>query len=316
MLLDENNLLFENNTRKSLFIEFLLPSKRPLTSSSLDLSISHNTTDLINEYKQSKLIITRLGNIESRFLGKYLYDIKTSTLYNKPIDTYMKLNAGIYYTNELDHQKILNWWSFNTIEIIRRSTLSSCLLFFATDMMLWGSLGLRGKFYNYGGLYKIVLQNSEKKKVLFIGQAVESVIAGYNNLNNFWNQMPITNFTLYTVATPQTTFAPYPDISSKETTERIVQEIIEKYSDFDTAVLGCGSYGPPIMNLLYNKFGNTKNMLYIGSNIYPMFGITTKMIKFSNDSKEYNSSASIHALEKYNSSLHKHIDNGKYWSDH
>ena len=40
----------------------------------------------------------------------------------------------------------------------------------------------------------------------------------------------------------------------KETVEILVKEIQEKYSDFDTAVLGCGAYGAPIMNYLRKIF--------------------------------------------------------------
>jgi CMP-N,N'-diacetyllegionaminic acid synthase len=75
---------------------------------------------------------------------------------------------------------------------------------------------------------------------------------------------------------PQTTSGcPYPHSSIKETCEILVKEIDEKYKDFDTAILGCGAYGPPIINMLRKKYPN-KNLCYIGAECYKMFGIYSK----------------------------------------
>ena len=103
----------------------------------------------------------------------------------------------------------------------------------------------------------------------------------------------------------------YPHSSSIETAELIIKEVIDNYSDFDTAILGCGAYGPPLQNMLYNKFGPTKNIIYLASNIYTLFGIKTNGIA-AND-HDANIEYALNASEKMNSK-YRSIDQGRYWN--
>ena len=43
----------------------------------------------------------------------------------------------------------------------------------------------------------MILQNSGGKKILYLGQATESVKAGYNNLHRYW-KFNVPKFILYT----------------------------------------------------------------------------------------------------------------------
>jgi hypothetical protein len=116
---------------------------------------------------------------------------------------------------------------------------------------------------------------------------------------------------MYYVETPQTTLdMPYPDESIIETTDNIVDKIIKKYYDFDIAILGCGAYGPPIMNKL-NTILKNKNILYLGSVCYTMFGIYSMGMPIPED-KDAIKENWTEVLEKCDKRC-KDIDQGKYW---
>ena len=44
--------------------------------------------------------------------------------------------------------------------------------------------------------------------------------------------------------------------------------------------LGCGAYGPPIINILRKKYPN-KNLCYLGAECYKMFGIYSKGMPYT-----------------------------------
>ena len=239
--------------------------------------------ELIELYKQQKLITSRMGCVESAFMIKYLFNFNMpSHLFrSNDIDHNMRANAGLYYKNSNMRDEICRWWCANTKELLLSETISSCYCFLNFDLILWALLGLKKKFYNYGELTKIILQNSEGKRVLYIGSAVESIKAGYDRgLQNAWN-FPVSNFSMYYLKTPQTTTGcPFPHESIKETCEFIVKQIDEKYKDFDTAVLGCGAYGPPLINMLRRKYPD-KNLIYLGGECYKMFGVYSKGMPYT-----------------------------------
>ncbi len=284
-----------------------------------ELNLNDNIEKLTEKIINNQLVSTRLGNVESRFLLSYFYKIYLEDNFSKidnnfdNCDYYMKTNTGLYYKFERDKKLILDWWCENTIEIIKKSTLTSCLCFLNNDLLLWSKIGLKNEFYNWGYLHKLILKNSNNKKILYIGSAVDSIKNGYERgVQNAW-KFPVSNFSMYYLKTPQTTLnMEYPDNHIKDTVEKIVNEIIHKYSDFDTAILGCGAYGPPIINYLYNKLSN-KNLIYLGSSCYTMFGIYSDGIPIPFNDNDIISEKWIPVSEKLDDRC-KNIDQGKYWS--
>ena len=271
---------------------------------------------LLEKYNDNNLILTRMGNVESSFICMYYYNKKIywhKKMDEENLDIYMKKNAGLYYKNEKDKKTILDWWCENTIEIIKQSELSACYLHLYWDLILWSLLDLKKGFYNYGNIHKLILQNSGGKKILYIGNAIKSIEYSHNyGIQNMWN-FKIPNFELYLLKTPQTTLnMEYPDDNIKITIEKLFHEIITNFSDFDTAIFGCGAYGPPLMNLLAKKFKN-KNMLYLGSLCYTMFGLYTDGMPIPKYDKDIVSKNWIPVLETYNQSF-INIDNAKYWN--
>lgn len=282
-----------------------------------DLIEKQNIDNLINMYISNNLITTRMGCVESKFI-LYTY-FKTNLLENNikiiesENDFYMKKNTGLYYKNNEDKNKVIDWWITNTIEIIKNSTLTSCYCFLHYDLLLWAHLNLKCEFYNWGNLHKIILKNSENKKILYIGNGTNSIQFSHENkiYKKAWN-FNVLEFGLYCLKTPQTTSGmDYPDDNMIITTEKIINEIIEKYFDFDTAILGCGAYGPPIINILRKKFSN-KNLIYLGSDCYKMFGIYSKGMPIPIHDKDVNINGWIEVLEDCDERC-KNIDQGKYW---
>lgn len=280
-----------------------------------DLNQKFDYELLLEKYNKNNLITSRLGCVESSFIINYFFN-KTNIYYHIPIprdnvDIYMKRNAGLYYKNIQDKKDVLDWWCENTIEIIKKSEITSCYIMLYWDLTLWSLLDLKKNFYNYGNLHKLILQNSGGKKILYIGNAIKSIKNAFDcGVQNMWN-FEIPEFQLYLVKTPQTTLnMVYPDDNIKITIEKLVDEIITNYSDFDTAILGCGAYGHPIMNLLSKKFKN-KNMLYLGSLCYSMFGLYTNGIQIPKD-RDVIEKNWMSVSEDYDESF-INIDRAKYW---
>lgn len=281
-----------------------------------DLKESNNYEEILEKYINNNLITTRLGCIESKFL-LYTY-FETDLLENNlkiiksENDYYMKKNAGLYYKNIEDKDKVINWWIENTLEIIKKSTLTSAYCFLHYDLLLWSYLDLKYNFYNWGNLHKLILKNSKNKKILYIGNGTKSISYSYNNkiYEKGWN-FEIPKFELYCLKTPQTTKnMNYPDDNMIITTNKIIEEIENSYGDFDTAILGCGAYGPPITNILSKKFSN-KNLIYLGSSCYYMFCVYSKGMPIPNEN-DVNKNEWIEVLEDCDPRC-KDIDQGKYW---
>jgi hypothetical protein len=277
-----------------------------------DLQEYVDLDEITEKYKNNNLVTTRLGCVECAFLVKYMYNTHFDCNLFFHNDKYMKENAGLYYKNNEDKTKVLDWWCEQTINIVKNSVKTSCYSVLHFDLFFWANINVNGFYCNWGHLHKIILKNSENKKLLYIGNGVDSIKAGYERgLANAWN-FPVSNFTMSYYKTPQTTLnMDYPDNNMIETTNRIVEEIINSYSDFDTAILGCGAYGPPLTNILSKKLSN-KNIVYLGSNCYKMFGIYSEGMPIPICDENVKKDGWIHVLEECDPRC-LGIDQGKYW---
>lgn len=290
-----------------------------------DLIESNNQAEeLTNLFKNYELITTRLGCVESRFILQAWLGYNHLALPNMvdPLDhlnfdKYMCKNAGFYIDpsfNEEQRKELFCWWFCIAKELVIHSTLTSCYLFLNQDIILWALMNQKKKYYNYGFLSKIILQNSEGKKILYVGSAVKSIWEGYKRgVQNAWN-FPVSNFSLDTLETPVTTpGCKFPHRSIKETCEVLVKQIIENHDNYDTAIFGCGAYGPPIMEMLriHNKNKQVKkNLIYLGSDCYKMFGVYSKMMGYEHFS-EANTKNWIYVQES-NPTNGRHPE-PKYW---
>jgi len=307
-----SNKEFLNNIDKIPLSDYDTTTVKP-TNTIINKDMIESTNqynELLNLYKQNKLVSLRLGCVESAFIIKYLFNFELSSHMlweNNNIDKYMRQNAGFYYKDNNRKKEICDWWCNETIEILKTSTLVSCYCFLNFDLILWSLFNFKKKFYNYGIYLNTILQNSEGKKILYIGGNVDSIRAGYERgLQNVWS-FPISNFSMYYLKTPQTTEGcPYPHTSIKETCEHLIKNIDENYADFDTAIFSCGAYGPPLINMLHKKYPN-KNLIYLGSLCLTMFGI-----KMSNEDITPGKENWIKIVESIPEGAENHPE-PKYW---
>lgn len=288
-----------------------------LQSKNTDINISQEN---LNElFLKNKLKTIRLGNVESRFLIKQVFDKDVvgdfEALKDKKDDFRMRNNAGLYFS---DGQKeiVHEWWCKNTSELLKNpeTSLTSCYLFLAYDLFLLSLFDIKNKYLNNFGLLVDLILLFENKKVLLISNGVESMKNSFDSGLQRAYKKTIPNFSLYCLKSPQTTIGmPYPHTNSKETTEWMVDEITKKFGDFDVALLACGCYGAPLTNLLSKKLPN-KNIIYMGSMLYTMFGLYSQgILKPIFAPKLFNTEGFIEISEKCPDACKK-IENGKYWN--
>jgi hypothetical protein len=137
--------------------------------------------NLENIFLENKLIATRLGSVETKFVIKQIFNKDVvgdkSILKDGNDDSKMKSNAGLYYSNESDKQRIQNWWCGNAVAILTNpgTTLTSCFLFLPYDLTLLSLLNIKNKHLNnYSSLVKLIYL-FENKKVLLVSNGVESM---------------------------------------------------------------------------------------------------------------------------------------------
>ena len=273
---------------------------------------NNQITELSNMYNNNKLIAFRPGIIETKFILNYKYNF--NLVHCPHVDeNNLKTNAGIYYKSENRRKEVLDWYTDNFIELILNSTYCSCYCILHSDLCLLSKLNLKQTIYNYGYLYKVILQNSKGKKLLFIGNAVDSIKAGYErDLQKVW-KFEVPKFEMYYVKTPQTTLGmEYPHDSMIETCDDIIKQIADNYSDFDTGIFGCGAYGSSLINILRKIYPN-KNLCYLGSDCFKMFGIKMKLQPWETNSLDVNINELIDIVEPLPIGCINHPEK-KYWN--
>ena len=244
--------------------------------------------DLLHLFQQNRLVAHRPGNVETSFTYKSL----TSTYLNwhfdpaQPLDNYMKKHAGMYYVQPEEREKVHDWYVEHMRELLAACTPTLCLCVAHFDIPLLAHLNLTKTCYNYSTLWRMILENSKDKKIVYIGNACKSVQKAYDKgLNNIWT-FPVSDFELACVQTPQTTegVPNYPHGNMIETTHAILEKV-KAVGHFDTAVLGCGAYGAPLINMM-RRLWTGKNLCYLGSDCFKMFGILTPMMRWDLSGEE------------------------------
>jgi hypothetical protein len=277
---------------------------RPLSLSVYRLPDNH-IDRLVGMFKKKKLITQRMGSVETSFLLRYKYNI-TKPLYAKdsppyPLGCKMKMNAGMYYTQK-NSVSTMDWWCRHAIELIKTSVWTSTrsLEYCYTHGLLLAALNnVRGEYYVWSDLMKL-LPFMANQRVLFVGAASDSVQSAFKK--NPESTLLPDSCNLHCVDVPQTTTGcKLPDVPMSVTVDRIIEKVSQTCPKFDTAILACGAYAPPITNKLRNRFPNT-NILYFGSMANRVFSIKCRAFMLGvNPCKE---------LAPPNANK---IDGGRYW---
>jgi hypothetical protein len=116
-------------------------------------------------------------------------------------------------------------------------------------------------------------ESLKNKKVLIINPFSQSIRYQYKKREKLWqNPNILPEFDLKTYATVQSVGGKGPHSSWIESLNFMKDEISE--IDFDIALLGCGSYGLPLVNFIKNKMNKTA--IYVGGAVQIIFGIKGK----------------------------------------
>jgi hypothetical protein len=283
-----------------------------------DLLIKQNQ-NLFENFKNNKLITSRLGCVESRFILSYKFNKKIigdfQNTENQTDDIVMKKNAGLYYKHSSDRDLVCSWWVDNAIELLSSpiTTVVSCYLVLAYDLCLLSTLRVKNKIIGSYTDQTELIKLFENRKILVISNGIEDMQDSFKlGLQRIYN-FKLPSFQIEFLKSPQTTLGmDYPHEHMKETTEKIIEEIDQKYSDFDTCLLCCGGYSAPIINILSKKHKN-KNLLYFGSELYTFFGLYSHGIqKPTSRNRIFNLNNFLEISKKCPDSC-KLIDGGKYW---
>ena len=148
------------------------------------------------------------------------------------------------------------------------------------------------------------------KKVLIIYPFSETIKKQYKNREKLWtNPNVLPDFELLTYKTVQSIGGIGPHKDWKESLE-IMKNDISKL-DFDVALLGCGSYGLPLVNYIKTELGKTA--IYIGGGLQVLFGIKGKRWDTHSDvSKMYNEHW-VRPLNEETPIDYRKVENGCYW---
>ena len=277
-----------------------------------DIVINTDNDEIANKIKNNTLHTLRLGCVEASFY--LMYKLGKSIpldhiLYDNSIDERMQQNAGLYYKNESDKHKVLDWFCDNLTELTKTATITSCISGIKYDLFFYAYTNTNGKtLHDWGLLPDILITNLQNKKVLVVTNATDILKKSYDRgLQNVYN-IDICQFAKVSyVKTPQTTKgSEYTHENSIETTKYIFEQIEKE--DYDIVFLACGVYGVPLTNLVQKR---GKMAVYLGSALYTMFGVFSHGIPLPQN-PIYNTENFIEVEEQCPEHC-KHIDMGKYW---
>lgn len=322
--------LYRQTNNNEEFIKFLHDNQERIIKKDItlltnkninnDIIINNNQDEIKNKLLNNNLVTIRLGCVETGFFLKYKFNKEVLLNHQKydknNIDKLMKTNAGLYYKNNNDKDIVCKWFCDNLDDLLnyKNITLTSCYSVIHFDLTIYSFYDYKNIYlHNWSLIYKVLMQNLDNKNILIVSNAVEILQKAYDrDLQNVYN-FPISKFNkIDFIKSPQTTYGSnYTDSNIIETTEKLVNIIINDYNDFDTLFLACGAYGPMITNYLIKKFNN-KNIIYLGSLIYTMFGIYTHEIKIPYYDINFNHNNFIEN-DMICPEECKNIDGGKYW---
>jgi hypothetical protein len=277
-----------------------------------DICINNDYDEIINKIKNNTLHNLRLGCVEASFYLMYKLGKKIPLdhlHYDDSIDGRMQQNAGLYYKDESDKHKVIEWYCDNLTELAKTATITSCISGIKYDLFFYAYTNTNGKtLHDWGLLPDILITNLQNKKVLVVTNATDILKKSYERgLQNVYN-IDICQFAKVSyVKTPQTTKgSEYPHENSIETTKYIFDQIEKE--DYDIVFLACGVYGVPLTNLIQKR---GKMAVYLGSALYTMFGVYSHGIPLPQN-PIYNTANFIEVEEQCPEHC-KHIDMGKYW---
>jgi len=314
---------YYNNANRVLNLDNSLIEEKiinGISKKNKDILIKSDKEELIKKYKNNQLVTCRMGCVETSFLLNYYFNKKVLNDHmgdykDKYDDKYLKKLGGMYYVDEKDKLRVQEWWCNNTIELLKSEsvTLTSCYLVLAYDLLLFSVLDLKNKTLSSWSELLSLISLFEQQKILVISNGINSMKHAYDlGLQKMYN-IRLPEFSVDFCFTPQTTEGMLTtDSNMIETTDKIINKIETEHNNFTTALLACGAYTPPLINILSKKFPN-KNILYMGSSLYTMFGLYSDGIDRPMHMNNFYCLDNFIRIPEKCPDACKHIDGGKYW---
>jgi len=152
--------------------------------------------------------------------------------------------------------------------------------------------------------------NLNGKKVLVINPFSYSIKQQYLKIKNIWGDKKVLpNIDLITYKSVQSVGELRPHSSWVESLN-IMKEHISKI-DFEIALLGCGTYGLPLVNFIKNDL--KKSSIYIGGAIQIMFGIRGQRWDNHDEINKFFNENWVYPNELETPENYKILEGGCYW---
>lgn len=244
------------------------------------MNLEESNNYLIKLFETNKpFIISRLGIGSETFITtEYISNKNINTLYIASLDN----NAGIYDSQKNLHVIKIYCEEYN--KCIKNSKALACF----DNSSIENHQNFFIKIYNLDKVsYKVLepfyccLENIKPwtnyllgKKILIINPFVDSMKKQLDNKFQIFKDKPIflegQEFVFY--KSYQTSAGNHIHKNWIETFTKMCFDI--KNLEFDIALLGCGGYGLPLSNFIYEKMG--KQAIYVGGGLQLLFGIMGK----------------------------------------
>jgi hypothetical protein len=152
--------------------------------------------------------------------------------------------------------------------------------------------------------------NLNGKKVLVINPFSYSIKQQYLKIKNIWGDKKVLpDFDLITYKSVQSVGELRPHSSWIESLN-IMKEDISKI-DFEIALLGCGTYGLPLVNFIKNDL--KKSSIYVGGAIQIMFGIRGQRWDNHDEINKFFNENWVYPNELETPENYKILEGGCYW---
>jgi len=245
--------------------------------------------DLVKEYvKNNKLFaISRIG-------CGYETIVSSRMAFNQPVSQFeierLCIQGGVYgnsinhfyeeYTNGIAAADIQVVWKGSWIDHLQKDLFNK----FSKDSIKTGAAVVEPYYFDNPWSEEL-----ENKKVLVVNPLVHTMRYQFNKKRDkLWvnkNVLPEMDLLLYESVQSLGGVGPH---SSWSESLNVMKDDISKL-DFDFALLGCGTYGLPLLNHIKNNLN--KSVVYVGGAVQIFFGIKGKrwdgdphINKFYNDS--------------------------------
>ena len=148
------------------------------------------------------------------------------------------------------------------------------------------------------------------KKVLVINSFPDTIVNQYKVIEKIWGDKEILpEFDLITYKSVQSIGTLNPHNSWVESLNVMKNDIAN--IDFDIALLGCGTYGLPLVDFIKNNLN--KQAIYVGGAIQILFGIKGSRWDNHDEIKLFFNENWVRPLDSERIDNYKILENGCYW---